>query len=157
MKPRVSVLFALALLGACQRGQDRAVERVVEGIIASKGRESAVDIDREHGSIRVELGRAITPKGWPEAVPIYPHADGAKIERSEGEWRHLTVASEDSIAELRRYYREALAKAGWEWQDGGRAQDPWSARRGAEALRMRFADRGGGRGSRADIEYSGSS
>jgi hypothetical protein len=148
------------LVGGCQKSRDEATEAVVERIIASKGRESNVEIDREHGSIRVTLGGAIKPQGWPPAVPVYPYAERAKIEkadRNDGDSKRLSVITADSIAELRSFYREALAKDGWAVGDGeGKSSpeaSPWTARRGDEDLEIVFVARDHGKGSRADIEY----
>src|SRR5262249_10603447 len=125
------------------------------------GRESQVDIDRDHGEIRVTLGGAVKPSGWPASVPIYPHAERAKIEKSEkseaqrenGGAQRLSVATEDTLHELRDYHRDALPQAGWQLAAADETDAAWSARRGDEDLTMRFARRGGGKGSRADIEY----
>jgi hypothetical protein len=153
----LALLLALSLLAACERGRDRAAEHVVEGIIASQGRESKVEIDREHGAIRVDLGPAIRPAGWPDAVPIDPHAERAKVDRREGGVRWLSVASQDSSEELRAFYRDALGRAGWQWRAPEAAGEAWTARRGEEEMRIRFAERARGGGSRAEIEYRGRS
>jgi len=151
------LVVAIAALdaGACQRSRDQATEAVVERAIAAKGRESKVEIDREHGEIRVTLGGAIKPAGWPAAVPVYPHAERAKIDRSDdgGDARHLSVLTGDSLADLRGFYREELAKQGWALADADAKTSAWSARRGEEAMRIAFVTRGPGKGSRAEIEY----
>ena len=157
MTRRLVALFIVALACGCQRDQDRATEAIVEKIIASKGREADVEIDRERGAIRVTLGGAIKPDGWPSAVPIYPNAERAKIEGGDTTGQRLTVVTGDKVAELRDFYREALGKAGWQLVDGKNPDAPWSARRGDENLQMRFAERGRGKGSRAEIEYQKSS
>ena len=148
-------LVVLAVLaGACQRSQDQATEAVVERVIAAKGRESKVEIDREHGTIRVTLGGAIKPAGWPEAVPVYPNAERAKIDGGgDGESRRLSVMTADSLADLRSFYRETLAKDGWALLESDAKSSAWSARRGEEAMRIAFVTRGPGKGSRAEIEY----
>jgi len=156
LAPFVAIL-AVAACG-CQKSRDDATEAVVERIIASKGRESKVEIDREHGEIRVTLGGAVTPSGWPSAVPVYPHAEHAKIENGDAAdaAKRLSVTTADSVADLRTFYREALGKDGWSFADAEQ-RSSWSARRGAEDLRIVFVARDHGKGSRADIEYRKSS
>lgn len=146
-------LFACAVVLGCQKSRDEATESLVERIIASKGRESDVEIDRAHGSIRVTLGGAIKPEGWPPAVPVYPHAERAKMEGGDGGAKHLSVVTADSLGELRTFYHQALAKDGWAFADGETKSSAWSARRGGEDLRIDFVPRDHGKGSRAEIEY----
>jgi hypothetical protein len=158
----LAVLAAAFTLIGCERSQDRATETVVEKLIASKGRESKVEIDREHGKIRVTLGGAIKPAGWPSAVPIYPHAERAKIRKSaETESSggsgappdRLSVVTADSIRELREYYQDALVHDGWSLGSDAAGGEALRARRGDEDVSIVFAARGVGRGSEAQIEY----
>ena len=153
MRVEISLVAAALLLAGCQKSQDRATEAVVEKIIASKGRESKVEIDRDHGEIRVTLGSAIRPSGWPAAVPIYPHAERAKIDRAGDASDRLSVTTADSIAELRAYYRDALSQDGWSLDGETQADRPLTARRGEEALSIAFARRAAGMGSVAQVEY----
>ena len=145
-----AVLATLALF-ACQRGSDEAVERVVEHAIAARGRESKVTIDREHGSITVDLAGAVKPSDWPTAVPLYPHASRAKIEKSDGAAHRLALTTDDSVGEVGGFYRRELARLGWQVDDD--AERSWSARRGNERLDLEFSSRGSSRETRAVIEY----
>src|SRR5204862_73587 len=95
IRRRIALLATLALF-ACQRGRDETVERVVEHAIAARGREAKVTIDRERGAIRVDLGGAVKPADWPSAVPLYPHASRAKIEKSDGAAQRLAITTDDS-------------------------------------------------------------
>jgi hypothetical protein len=147
----VAVVATLAV--ACQRSQDRAAERLVEKAIEAHGREAKVAIDRQHGSITVTLGGVVRPEGWPESIPLYPKASRAKVETKSGDARSLSLASDDSPAVLSEFYRKELTRAGWELPSTDPADHEWSARRHGEALRLRFAPYGNGRGSRAEIEY----
>jgi len=146
-----AVVATLAV--ACQRSQDRAAERLVEKAIEAHGREAKVAIDRQHGSITVTLGGVVPPVGWPESIPLYPKASRAKVEADSGDARRLSLASDDSAAELSEFYRKELTRAGWELPSTEPADHQWSARRRGEALRLRFAPHGNGRGSSAEIEY----
>jgi hypothetical protein len=158
----LAVLAAAITLFACERSQDRATETVVEKLIASKGRESKVEIDREHGEIRVTLGGAIKPAGWPSAVPIYPHAEHAKVRKSDQTETgggsgappdRLSVVTADSVGELRQYYRDVLIHDGWSLGSDAVGGEALRARRGDEDVSIVFAARGMGRGSEAQIEY----
>ena len=162
MRRPLAVLTAVLALVGCERSQDRATEAVVEKLIASKGRESKVEIDRQHGEIRVTLGGAIKPAGWPSAVPIYPQAERAKIRKSDptdtsraggASPNRLSVVTADSIGELRDYYRDALVHDGWSLAGDAPGDAALRARRGDEDLSIVFAARGAGRGSEAQIEY----
>lgn len=146
-----AVLATLALL-ACQRGRDEAVERVVEHAIAARGREAKVTIDREQGSITVDLGGAVKPSDWPSAVPLYPHASRAKIEKSDGAAQRLAITTDDSVGDVGGFYRRELARLGWQVVDDN-AERRWSARRGSEHLELEFSSRGANRETRAVIEY----
>ena len=150
-----AVLATLAL--SCQRSQDRAAERLVEKAIEAHGREAKVDIDRQRGSITVTLTGAVPPAGWPEAIPLYPQASRARVETNSGDAPRLSITSDDSPAELSEFYRQELARAGWELPSSDPPSHEWSARRRGEALRLRFAPRGNGGGTRAEIEYRSSS
>jgi hypothetical protein len=153
LNPTLSAIGLLAIVAlGCRRSGDRATEQIVEQVIAAHGRESKVDIDREHGSISVTIGAATKPSGWPSVVPIYPNASRAKIDAARGNSQRLSVVTEDAAQELDQFYRRTLASEGWELDatlDGS-----VRARRGGELLELRVSARGGGRGSRADIEYT---
>ena len=154
MSRTLSVVGFLAILAVgCQRSSDRATEQLVERVIAAHGRESKVDIDRERGSISVTIGVATKPPGWPSVVPIYPNASRAKIDERRGDARRLSVVTEDAAQEMSRFYREQLASDGWQL-DTTVTDRSVHARRGDERLELRVSARGGGKGSRADIEYT---
>src|SRR5262249_8684016 len=121
-------------------------------MIAAHGRESKVDIDREHGSISVTIGAATKPPGWPPVVPIYPNASRAKIGEQRGDTRRLSLLTEDAAQELGQFYRKQLASDGW--QLDAALDGSVRARRGDERLELRVSNRGGRKGSRADIEYT---
>ncbi len=149
----LSVLGLLAiLLCTCQRGRDRATEEIVERAIAAQGRESKVDIDREHGSISVTIGGATKPAGWPSVVPIYPNANRAKVDEDRGNAQRLSVVTEDTPRELEQFYRAQLANEGWQLE--ATIDRSLRARRGNERLELRVSARDKGKGSRADIEYT---
>ncbi|MBI2963789.1 MAG: hypothetical protein HYY35_08555 [Deltaproteobacteria bacterium] len=153
MKAGRAALLALAALAACRRGPDRAAEQILEQVIESGGREAEVAIDRDRGSITVQLGRATAPPGWPSGVPIYPHASRAKVEHGGGDTRRLWVASDDPVDDLAAFYRRELGSAGWQVEEGAPGARRWAARRGAESLRLRFVRRAEHGDSRAEIEY----
>ncbi len=153
MSRMLSAVGFLAILAfGCQRSSDRATEQLVERVIAAHGRESKVDIDREKGSISVTIGVATKPPGWPSVVPIYPNASRAKIDEQRGDARRLSVVTEDAAQELDQFYRKQLASDGW--QLDSTLDRSVRARRGDERLELRVSARGGGKGSRADIEYT---
>lgn len=153
MTPWRATVLALMILSACRRSSERAAEKIVEKAIEWQGREAEVAIDREQGSITVTLGRAIAPRGWPQAVPIYSHAKRAKIDSSGGGARRLWVATDDSLDEIAAFYRQELAKSGWQIQESEAGPRDWGARRGSESLRLHFVRREGHGESRAEIEY----
>ncbi len=153
MSRTLSALGFLALIAlGCQRSSDRAAEEIVEGVIAAHGRESKVDIDREHGTISVTIGAATKPPGWPPVVPIYPNASRAKIDEQRGDTRRLSLLTEDAAQELDQFYRKQLASDGWQLDTT--LDLSVRARRGDERLELRVSARGGRKGSRADIEYT---
>lgn len=136
--PIAALLPALVVLAvACQRDRDRAVEDVVEHAIAAGGREATVTIDRERGSITVDLGAATRPKRWPTTVPMYPHASRAKVEGDLQEGRRLVLTSDRAGSEIADYYRSALSADGWAIE--GDALRGMHARRGAERLDLTFS------------------
>lgn len=148
----VGGLAAMVALAACERSRDHAVEQVVESVIASHGRDAAVVIDREQGSIRVTLGRVRVPRGWPAAVPIYQGATKAKIEDPRPDRTRLSLTADDSPKEIAEFYRRTLAETGWRLQTTSARE--CSGERGAERIRVRVAARESlGGGSRAEIEY----
>jgi hypothetical protein len=151
----VAVLATLAV--GCQRGQDRAAERLVEKAIEAHGREARVDIDRQQRSITVTLGGPVRPAGWPAAVPLYPKASRTRVETTSGGARRLSLACDESPVELSEFYRRELGRAGWKLASTDGAILEWSAQRRGETLRARFAAPGRGPGSRAQIEYRSSS
>ncbi len=153
MKAWAAATLAAAALAGCRRSSDPAVERIVEKAIESQGREAEVTIDRDHGSITVTLGRAIAPRGWPLAVPIYSHASRAKIEPGEKGAQRLWVATDDSIEKLSAFYRRELGKSGWQLEGSAAGDRDWEARRGSERLRLHFLRRPESGDSRAEIEY----
>ena len=145
---KAAVLLLVGVLG-CQRDRDRTMEGMVERAIASQGRESKVTIDREHASITVDVGGVTMPEGWPAAVPFYPHANHAKLEKVSGNARRLLLTSDDSSAVMADFYSRELARLGWQIAapEGG----TWVARRGVEHLELRFTGRE--KVTRAEIEY----
>jgi hypothetical protein len=141
-------LVVLVVLASCQRGQDRAIERVAEKAIAEHGREATVKIDRERGEITVDLGRAVKPAEWPQAVPFYPRAFEA---RAKAGGHRLTIATEDAVGEVAEFYRQELVKLGWSVE--GSADSRWQARRGSERLEIRLSTRDIAHDTRAEIQY----
>jgi len=150
----LALAIVLLALAACRRTEDRAAERVVEKMIAAQGRESKVEIDRERGSITVNLGGAITPAGWPEDVPVYPNALRAKIESGAGGGQQLSVTTQDPVKPLAEFYRQRLAETGWHVDPPAAGTGSLRARKGQQELAASFSARGKGRGSRAVIELS---
>jgi len=150
---RASAALVVLTLVACQRGRDETVERVVEHAIAARGRESKVTIDRERGSITVDLGGAVKPPGWPSAVPLYPHAARAKVEAAQGDAQRLAIVTEDSVADVRGFYRGELARLGWELEESG--DRAFRARRGMERLDLEISRPSRKDDTRAVIEYRG--
>ena len=151
MNRRRTAVLAMLALFACQRGRDEAVERVVEHAIAAHGREAKVTIDRERGAITVDLGGAVKPSDWPSAVPLYPHASRAKIEKSDGAAQRLAITTDDSVGDVGGFYRRELARLGWQVDDN--PEGNWRAVRGSERLELEFSSRGANRETRAVIEY----
>jgi hypothetical protein len=147
----LAACFLAGLLG-CQGDRDRAMESLIEKVIASKGRESKVTIDRPHASITVDLGGATKPKGWPAAVPFYPRATRAKLRVAAGDMRRLVVTTDDPAAAIRGFYSQELARLGW--QVGVEERGTTTARRGTERLELRVSGRDGA--TRAEIDYRGS-
>ncbi|MGH7897987.1 MAG: hypothetical protein ACREQQ_08540, partial [Candidatus Binatia bacterium] len=150
MKRALLVVTVLGWLG-CQRTEDRATERVVESLIEAQGREAKVDIDRERGSITVDIGRAIAPEGWPDDVPVYPNALGAKVEDRRSDGRRLSLTTLDPVKRLARFYRDKLEKKGWQVQPRAGATT-FRARKGAEELAVSVSAQAEGIGSRAVID-----
>lgn len=151
---RLAPLIAVSLLCACQRSQDRVTEEIIERAIGAGGRESKVSVDRERGSIQIDLGAATTPDGWPPVVPIYPRAERAKIESRSEAGHRLSVVSADSVTQLSEYYRGELAHRGWRVEPANAAAGAdLHARKGGETVEVRFSKRSRDRGSRAEIEY----
>jgi hypothetical protein len=152
VRGRDCAMLAVLLLCACQRGRDEAVERVVEHAIAAHGRESKVTIDREHGSISVDLGPALRPSGWPTDVPMYPRASRAKIEASADQGQRLAITTDDSPADVGAFYRDELRRLGWHVEEGGAGA--LRASRGAARLDLQVSLRPERRETRASIEYT---
>lgn len=154
MRPLALVVVVSGIVWAgCERSRDRAVEKVVEAAVAAHGRQAAVAIDRQQGSIRVTLGRARVPDGWPPAVPFYENAIRAKIEDPGPRSRRISVTTDDSPREIGEFYRRTLSEAGWRLQINADARE-WSGERGLERIRLRVVPRESiTGGSRAEIEY----
>lgn len=147
---------AALLVFGCQRGRDRAAERIIETAIEAHGREARVDIDRRKGSVVVTLGGALRPAGWPDSIPFYPRARRASLEKRSPRARAVSLLSDDAPAEVVEFYRRELSAAGWELPSGAAPDGEWIARRGGETLRFRVVAEGA-RGTRADVEYRASS
>ena len=142
-------LIAVVFLAACERAGDQAVEKLAEKAIADGGRESSVTIDRERGSITIDLGSATRPKRWPEDVPFYPNARRARADRPEGDKQRLTIRSGDRAEEVKSFYREKLTGDGWTVED---AKETLHARKSGRELVARFESKDAVRGTRAVIE-----
>ena len=149
MRSLAASLGALAILAACERPADRVVERVAENVLEEKGRHSAVRIDRERGSIVVELGRAVKPPRWPSDVPFFDEARRAKAAPVDGDSQRLTISGGEDVASMERFYRERLAAEGWTVEGEG---EVLRARRGGRELVARFEKRDPIRGARAILE-----
>ncbi len=147
----MAALWLVGLLG-CQRDRDRTMESLIERIIASKGRDSKVTIDRQHASITVDLGGTKKPKGWPAAVPFYPRASRAKLDIAADNVQRLVLTTDDSAAAIGGFYAQELARLGW--QVGGEKGGTWVANRGGERLEVHVFDRENA--TRAEIEYQAS-
>jgi hypothetical protein len=147
--------FLLVVALGCQRDRDRTIESLIEKVIASKGRESKVTIDRQQASITVDLGNATRPEGWPVALPFYPRASRAKLDVASGTVRRLVLTTDDSAAAIGGFYSQELARLGWEI--GAEEHGTLVARRGSESLEVRAFRRENT--TQAEIEYrsSGSS
>jgi hypothetical protein len=148
----VAALCLFGVLG-CQRDRDRTIESLIEKVIASKGRESKVTIDRQHASITVDLGNATRPEGWPVAVPFYPRANRAKLDAATGNVRRLVLTTDDSAAAIGGFYSQELTRLGW--QIGAGDHGTWVAHRGNESLEIHAFRRDDA--TRAEIEYRASS
>jgi len=143
------VLFLVVLVVAgCQRSEDHVIERVAEKAIAEHGREATVRIDREHGSISVDLGRAVKPAEWPQGVPFYPHASEAKAKAGG---RDLVISTDDGIREVADFYRRELVRLGWSVEQS--ADSRWRANRGDEHLEITLSTRDVAHDTRAEIRY----
>jgi hypothetical protein len=136
-------------IGGCERAGDRAAEKIAEKAIADGGRESAVEIDRERGTITVNLKAATRPKRWPEDVPFYPNARRARADKPAGDLQRLTLRSGDRMAEVTTFYRERLANDGWrvDWTQG-----TLRARKAGRELVAHFHESSPVRGVRAVFE-----
>ena len=145
----VFTLGAVIVVAGCERAGDRAAEKLAEKAIADGGRESTVELDREGGTIRINLGAARRPKHWPEDVPFYPNAQRARAEKPAGERQRLTVGSADRVGELRDFYRERLAAAGWEVDT---ANGTLRAKKPGSEIVARFKERRPPHGTRAVLE-----
>ncbi|MGH7804745.1 MAG: hypothetical protein ACREQJ_10385 [Candidatus Binatia bacterium] len=143
--------LALVLLffAACERAGDDVVEKVAEKAIADKGRNSSVTIDRERGSITIDLGSATRPSRWPEDVPFYPNARRARAEKPDGEKQKLTLRSGDRAEEMKAFYREQLSDDGWTVDV---ADGTLRARKSGREIVARFQSKDPVRGTRAVIE-----
>lgn len=117
----VLLVASVALLG-CEEARDRAAANVVERVLERNGRETRIEIDRRDRSITVHLGGAIVPEGWPKDVPVPESARRLRIEKSTAERAVLSVAAEEDVDELARWYGRELRAGGWsveETDDGG--------------------------------------
>jgi hypothetical protein len=142
-------LLAVAFLAACERAGDQAVEKLAEKAIADGGRESSVTIDRERGSITIDLGSATRPQRWPDDVPFYPNARRARADRPDGDKQRLTLRSGDQAEEVKSFYRDKLAGDGWTVED---AKETLRARKSGRELVGRFQSKDPVRGTHAVIE-----
>ena len=149
MRRPAAWLGALVILAACERPADRVAERVAENVLEGKGRQSAVRIDRESGSIVVELGRAVKPSRWPSDVPFFDEARRAKAARTDGGSQRLTISGGEDVASMERFYRERLAAEGWTVEGEG---EVLRARRGERELVARFEKGDPIRGARAVLD-----
>ena len=142
-------VLAAVCLAACERAGDEAVEKLAEKAIADGGRESSVTVDRERGSITIDLGSATRPKRWPDDVPFYPNARRARADRPDGDKQRLTLRSGDRAEEVKSFYREKLAGGGWTVED---AKETLRARKSGRELVARFQSKDPVSGTRAVIE-----
>ena len=145
----VRLLLPLAIALGCERAGDRAAEGIAEKAIADRGRSSTVEVDRERGSITINLGAATRPKRWPEDVPFYPNARRARAEKPAGDRQRLMLRSGDRVADLATFYRERLAAEGWNVNVG---QGTLRAAKAGREIVARFEEKNPVKGARAVIE-----
>lgn len=143
------VPFFVIAVAACERAGDEAVEQIAEKAIADRGRESSVTIDRESGSITINLEGATRPKRWPEEVPFYPNARRASADRPEGDKQRLTLRSADRAEAMKTFYRERLTNDGWSVDV---ADGTLRARKSGREIVARFQAKDPIRGTRAVFE-----
>lgn len=148
MRPVPALVLAAAILAACERPADRVAERVAENVIEERGRHSEVTIDRERGSIVVDLGRAVKPAEWPSDVPFFDRGRRAKARPPAGGSQRLTISGGDAES-MERFYRERLVAEGWTVEPAG---EGLRARRGGRELALRIEKRDPIRGARAILE-----
>lgn len=140
-------LVAVAL--GCERAGDRAAEEIAEKAIADRGRSSTVEVDRERGTISIDLGAATRPKRWPDDVPFYPNARRARAEKPAGDRQRLTLRSGDRVADLTSFYRERLSAEGWSVNVG---EGTLRAAKAGREIVARFEEKNPVKGARAVIE-----
>ncbi|MEA2625740.1 MAG: hypothetical protein QOD06_1785 [Candidatus Binatota bacterium] len=143
--------LALALLPACDRAQDRGAESFLERVLTKNGRSGRVELDRGKGSIRVTLGTAPAPSGWPDDVPLYPNARRAKMRGATARQQKLLVTSDDSPVVMAQFYRGRLGELGWTVERERPGDGALRASKGERLLVARFSRGELLDASRADI------
>ena len=131
---------ALSLLSACDSAQDRGAESFLERVLSKDGRSGRVEVDRAKGSIRVTLGTAAAPSGWPDDVPLYPNARRAKIRGAATARQRLLVTSDDSPGAMAKFYRGRLGELGWTIDRERAGDGALRASKGERSLVARFSD-----------------
>jgi hypothetical protein len=144
------VCLALLAFLACDRAKDEAAETVLERAIRAAGREGTVDVDRKSGTIRLDLGSAVRPSGWPEDVPVYPKARRLRVKVDDGSRTRLSVWSDDPVESVAAFYRERLAAAGWRIRGGDRREEVAADKDGRHLTATFDPERRSG-GSRVEI------
>ena len=152
---RMSGICAALLLASCERAKDRTAEELVEKVIAGSGRQAKVVIDRQHGSITVDLGGPTVPAGWPADVPVYPKGIRVRVAEESPERQRLSLTTHDSVAALLTYYRRELPSAGWKVRDSGNDVAEIHAQKDDRTLELRCSATTSGGKSRAEIEVRG--
>jgi hypothetical protein len=146
------MIIVAMLAVACDRAKDRTAEELIERAIAESGREAKVAIDRKEGSITVDLGGPVVPRGWPQDVPVYPNGRRLRIVEESPRSQSLTLTTADSPAALADFYRKQLPASGWRLKDSDSAKEKILARKDNRTIVVQFSARGKGKGSRAGIE-----
>ena len=117
----LAIVLVLGLAG-CKSAEDKAVEKLTEGLLSDKDVDVDIDgdevtIETEDGDITIASDEGKLPDGFPRDFPVY---DDMKIGSTSRMGNEETVSyyveaeSRDDFDEVYEWYKAELEDEGWE-------------------------------------------